>query len=327
MEYIKTFLETSTIHGLTYISESKNNTRIFWIFVVVAGFSVAGIMIYESAKTWAENPVRTTIETLPIGRIKKYPTVTVCPPQNTYTNLNYDLMMLENMTLDNNIREELLNNSKVLYNDHLYDQVMKSLNKLQDNDRYYNWYYGFTKIEIPSETYELEAYWGYSYYQSYLHYFMTTYALSGMVATKGFQEKLNVDMVDTNIDYQLEFRVPSNATLAVDIEKVAVEGTGTDVLSFNNEKIIYDKLSKNITLTERKQKVTLTLKRSVSSTEVRRMKMMPGFKILWSYTGIDRGEAYFLNNSQEGITKGFIRNNLNIHSQFSFYILDDMTYM
>ena len=315
MEHIKTFLETSTIHGLTYISKSKKNARIFWIFVVVAGFSVAGIMIYESARTWAENPVRTTIETLPIGRIQKYPTVTVCPPKNTYTNLNYDLMILENMTLDSDIREEMLNHSKVLYNDHLYDQVMKSLNKLQDNDRHYNWYHGFTKIEIPSETYELEAYWGYSYYQSYLHYFMTTYALSGMVASEGFQEKFNVDLVDTNIDYQLEFRVPSNlqniGTLSVDIEKVAVEGTGTDVLSFDNEKIIYDTLSKNITMTERKRKVTLTLKRSVSSNEVRRMEMMPGFKILWTYTGIDRAaaaEAYFLNNSQEGITKGFIRN-------------------
>ena len=64
--------------------------------------------------------------------------------------------------------------------------------------------------------------------------------------------------------------------MSFNIEKVAVEGTGTDVLSFDNEKIIYDKLSKNITLMESKRKVTLKLKRSVSSNEVRRMERMPG---------------------------------------------------
>ena len=55
---------------------------------------------------WADSPVTTTIETLPIADIS-LPLGTVCPPQNTFTNLNYDLMTLEQTTLSNTTREEL----------------------------------------------------------------------------------------------------------------------------------------------------------------------------------------------------------------------------
>ena len=33
--------------------------------------------------------------------------VTVCPPKNTFTNLNYDLMKLEQVTLSHATREQL----------------------------------------------------------------------------------------------------------------------------------------------------------------------------------------------------------------------------
>ena len=55
---------------------------------------------------WADSPVTTTIETLPIADIS-LPLVTVCPPQNTFTNLNYDLTTLEQVTLSNATREQL----------------------------------------------------------------------------------------------------------------------------------------------------------------------------------------------------------------------------
>ena len=98
MEGITTFLESSSIHGLTYISTTRKYARLFWILVVITGFSVASFLIKESFDSWSESPVKTTIETLPIAEIK-LPKVTVCPPKNTFTDLNYDLMMTENMTL------------------------------------------------------------------------------------------------------------------------------------------------------------------------------------------------------------------------------------
>ena len=96
----------STIHGLTYISTTRKYARLFWILVVIAGFVGAILIIKESFDSWSESPVKTTIETLPISEIK-FPKVTVCPPKNTYTDLNYDLMMTENVTLTEEMRDEM----------------------------------------------------------------------------------------------------------------------------------------------------------------------------------------------------------------------------
>ena len=109
MEEVKIFLESSTIHGLTYISTSKKIlVKICWVFVVIGGFTGAGVMIYNSFQSWADSPVKTTIETHPITEIT-FPKVTVCPPKNTYTDLNYDLMKTEKLTLDNDTRKDLTN--------------------------------------------------------------------------------------------------------------------------------------------------------------------------------------------------------------------------
>ena len=106
MDVIKTYLESSTIHGFSHISNTRRFVRFFWILVVISGFIGAFTMIYQSFNSWTDSPIKTTIETKPITEIT-FPKVTVCPPKNTYTDLNYDLMMTDNMTLDNDTREEL----------------------------------------------------------------------------------------------------------------------------------------------------------------------------------------------------------------------------
>ena len=145
MERISAFLESSTIHGLIYISTTRKYARAFWIFVVLAGFTGAGYMIHTSLQSWADSPIKTTIETLPISEIK-FPKVTVCPPKNTYTDLNYDLMLAENFTLTEEMRDELINYTWKVINEHTYTD---DLNMFQEEDRYYNWYYGYTQIRRP----------------------------------------------------------------------------------------------------------------------------------------------------------------------------------
>ena len=89
MEGVGTFLESSTIHGLTYISTTKKYARLFWFLVVTSGFVGATLLIKESFDSWSESPVKTTIETIPISELK-FPKVTVCPPRDTMTDLNYN---------------------------------------------------------------------------------------------------------------------------------------------------------------------------------------------------------------------------------------------
>ena len=145
MEGVRSFLESSSIHGLVYISTTKRLLKIFWTIVVIAGFTVAGIMIYQSVQDWKDNPVTTTVETVSIKEIT-FPKVTVCPPKNTFTDLNYDLMRTENMTLDNETRYDLSNYARELIYDDLFDNMLKNSSILNDNDRYLNWYLVFKYV-------------------------------------------------------------------------------------------------------------------------------------------------------------------------------------
>ena len=129
MEGIKDFLESSTVHGLTYISTTRKLVRLFWIIVVILGFSGAGYLIYTSFQDWDESPVKTTIESRPITEIT-LPKITVCPPKNTFTDLNYDLMKLKDETIDNETRIILKNYAFELLNDLTYDELMRNLSKL-----------------------------------------------------------------------------------------------------------------------------------------------------------------------------------------------------
>ena len=146
MEGVRTFLESSTIHGLTYISTTRKYARIIWILVVITGFVGASLIIKESFDSWSESPVKTTIETLPISDIK-FPKVTVCPPRNTFTDLNYDLMMTENITLTKNMRDDMFKYAlDVINEDSFYGN---NWTKLHEEDRFYNWYHGYSQINPP----------------------------------------------------------------------------------------------------------------------------------------------------------------------------------
>ena len=107
MKSVREFLESSTIHGLVYIS--TNNpllVRLSWLCVVISGFTGAGVIIQQSFSHWASSPVSTTIETLPITELD-FPNVIVCPPRGSYTSLIPDLVMARNITLDPERRREL----------------------------------------------------------------------------------------------------------------------------------------------------------------------------------------------------------------------------
>ena len=108
MDGIRTFLESSSIHGLAYISTSRKFAKVFWIIIVFGGFTLAGYMINNSIKSWAERPIKTTLETRPISEIK-LPKVTVCPPKTTYTDINNALLLDENMTLTDELQKDLFN--------------------------------------------------------------------------------------------------------------------------------------------------------------------------------------------------------------------------
>ena len=194
MSNIKTFLESSTIHGLAYITSTRKLTSIFWILVVIAGFTGAGVLIYQAFQDWADSPVKTTIETEPITKIT-FPTITVCPPKNTYTDLNYDLVTIKNITINNNTRKELKNYAYELIQDHFHKIIMTNLAKLSESNRYYN---RLTAIIIPHLTHKPNS------DSTYLSFKVKSYAMTGCISTQNFGKPLK-DELSFGMQYKGEY--------------------------------------------------------------------------------------------------------------------------
>ena len=220
MEGVRTFLESSTIHGLAHISVTSKNARLFWILVVIFGFTVSGIIINESFQAWDETPIKTMIETRPITEIT-FPKVTVCPPRNSFTDLNYDLLMVKDMTIGNKTRKELTDYAVNLLNKfyEVDSSIMTNLSMLEDNDRYYNWYHGYTKIKLP-------------YYHSPDYgvvYIVYTSALYGNISTQFFNQKFMQNRVEKVFYYKIYVETPydivnnPNVTLHFNIEKMSMK--------------------------------------------------------------------------------------------------------
>ena len=156
MVTFKEFLESSTIHGLFHISNSKRYSRFFWIFVVILGFSGSIFLIVQAFNNWDLDPIKTTIETVPIFHLK-LPNITVCPPKDTFTNLNYDLMMMENVNLTAETRLKIERGARQEIQTSYFEMIKTNLNKLDEEGRYYNWYHGYSRISLPWHARDDEA--------------------------------------------------------------------------------------------------------------------------------------------------------------------------
>lgn len=143
MDHVSSFLETSTIHGFSHIATSKRFARVFWIFVVCFGFLGAVFLINSSFEAWNVSPVNTIIETQSIKGLE-FPKVAVCPPRNTYTNLNYDILNANHTSRLDESAISLIINTTVAKMQELEAEVATA-NFFEDENRFRNWYYKFDK--------------------------------------------------------------------------------------------------------------------------------------------------------------------------------------
>ena len=329
MEHIKNFLETSTIHGLTYISTTKKFVRIFWTLVVIAGFTGAGVIIYQSFQAWKESPIKTTMESKPI-REMTLPKVTVCPPKDTYTDLNYDLTRTKNMTLKNDTKDELTEIAVMLLYDQLFDSIMKNLSDFHEEERYYNWYHGYTEITLPRFRYGTS----YTYGERGTNYMMSTTSTSGTFATPHFGEKFDADKVDTHFFYLLNIVPPisesffrsnssyKNVTLHFELERTLLKDltTGKDEfyssvpVEMNQEKETHISFSKNFTFSQLTDMPIVSHSRSVILEDIKKQKInyMPGFRVswVWYFSGmeVEPYSAYSNTETSVSLTPKFVRN-------------------
>ena len=308
MEGVLTFLESSTIHGLTYISTTRKYVRLFWILVVITGFVGASFIIKESFESWSESPVKTTIETLPISDIK-LPKMTVCPPKKTFTDFNYDLMMTENVTLTDELRDEMFKYAIKVINE---DSFSKILAKLHEENRFYNWYYGYSMIQSPFND------------RDGINYVVSTSATSGVVTTQYYGDMFQSGLVERKFRYAVwvyppkSVRYNENVTLHFKLEKVSM--TGINIEEGRNDKVgidgidglnwlLADQTSVYTNFTPPNYSATLIHSRDVSSEDVEQVTLdvMPGFRLRWWYTGAEVTLDNKYRDNESKMTKHFVR--------------------
>ena len=120
----------------------------FWIFVVVAGFTGAAVFINQSFSRWADSPITTTIETLPISRLE-FPNVTVCPPRKSFTNLNLDIARSSKISLSERQMKALSEQiSEVVFTSNM-ESKLATYNEYEEKNRYRKQYHGLSRIQLP----------------------------------------------------------------------------------------------------------------------------------------------------------------------------------
>ena len=304
MEHLKEFLELSTIHGLTQISRAKGFLSWFWIFIVFTCFVGSGVMIFYSFEAWYLSPVTTTIDTLSISKIK-LPKVTVCPPKNTYTNLNYDIIKMENAAIDNATRQMILNFAFQTIDDAHHNEIMKNLSKLEEEDRYHNWYHGKSKLILPIFQRNTE--------NPFLQNEIDTAALSGFISTPYFGEQYQVGRVEEGrvrkwirVLVPKNFQGDPNITLHLSINWVP----SSNLQSIRMDWKHIDDHSINISSPESIHDFEVHYKTLTENLVT--FKMMPGFNFSWYYSGVEANNNPFEDTSEMRENKYFVRKDFSI---------------
>ena len=285
------FLESSTIHGVSYLAKRNCYVKFFWIFIIFTGFILAGYLIHESFKSWEESPVKTTIETLPISKMT-WPNVTVCPPKHTYTDLNDDLVRADGMILSQEDRKQLIDYAIDLLIEERYNDIMKNLSYIQEENQYKNWYMGFTEIDLP------EFFTPYLKTNAHLQLNIWTTAISGNISTLDFGEPFNPSKVPCAIIINVVIEIPESVrnsektSLIIKIKRSKMseisEGKDSLYMDIDRSQLIIETFSKNFTPPapiSRPRRI-VTLDRFVSRNDVNRMnlRLMPGFVVTWYYS-------------------------------------------
>ena len=289
MEVFKEFLQVSSIHGFGHIAATRRFSRIFWILVVIFGFSVSSYLIYQSFSNWSESPVSTTIETLPISKLK-FPKVMVCPPKNTRTNLNYDLILSENLTLDEGGKQDFEEFIKLTILEIISDSVSEDVKSYVERDKYRNWYDGFTQLLLPELIYAAET--------NTKVIKVSTNANSGTFVTPYFREKFDSNKFSLLVEFKLDILIPNSVfksktvELILEIDYDVIERHDSqsfeivEIIAANIEKLesSNEKIIKKIPLNRRN--VNVEFRRSLTQLDLNNWNSprMTGMNVSWYYT-------------------------------------------
>ena len=222
--------------------------------------------------------------------------MTVCPPKDTFTDLNYDQMLAENTTLSDKERADLLEYAIEVLEE---SNFMNELNKMNEVNRFMNWYKGYTQIKPPQYITGIG-------YQFHIH----TTAPSGTVTTEFYGKQFQEDLIEDKTWYTVNIHIPEslinnkNATLHFKLEKVSMIGLGGGYESYQLGNVIVNEKQKSVSTSfNPPNENPIMLPNGFSDETIKYLQLirvvgktgdlksqgdlMPGFKFSWYYTGTE----------------------------------------
>ena len=223
-------------------------------------------------------------------------------------------MMTENMTVTEEMRDEMFKYAVEVINEDSYSQ--NNWTNLHEEDSFYNWYNGYTKIKSPY----------YDYNDNALNINIETAATSGVVNTKHYGDQFRPELVERKLYYRVDVFPPEsvrsneNVTLHFKLEKLSMTelaSSSFDRVSIGptfgitvldaDETITYKNFTPPCTGISSLSCQWISLSRDVNSEDVetQKLEIMPGFIFRWWYSGrwVTPDNKY----KEKEMTKQFVR--------------------
>ena len=212
-------------------------------------------------------------------------------------------MVAENATLTEEMRDELVQYSDKVIFEHVY---MDDFDILQEVDRFYNWYHGYTTISRPFTN------------ENGLNFLLETTATSGSVNTEYFGEQYQSHLVKRNVKYHVKVYPPvsvrtnPNVTLHFKVEKLSMTGmsVGWDNVGIEGNNLDAGLSSATFNFTPPGVVRLIGMSRNnitIEETKTMDIESMPGFKVSWYYTGLgNEMPTNFIDRDEEEHFRKFI---------------------
>ena len=162
--------------------------------VVILGFSTAGYLINKSYSEWQISPTLTSITTYPISSLD-FPTVTVCPPKDSHTALNYDLMKADNNSLSDKNRDDLKKSVEQLFVYSPHEDYARNTIEATNLANIRQVFEGYQSIPTPYHGSGFEV---------------QTWKPNGSWQTPGYQEEFDASFYKESKQYRFVLQLPQN---------------------------------------------------------------------------------------------------------------------
>ena len=128
--------------------------------------------------------------------------VSVCPPKDTSTNFNKDLINAENVYFDKAARDKLVKLAFEMLENNESILIYEGLKSLKVENLWKNWYLGYTKVELPSTAYTS----------------ISTTGIPGSMSSPSFGQYFNEPRIWAELIIDLDMK--ANLTMVMDVEIV-----------------------------------------------------------------------------------------------------------